>query len=40
MNSLLKRQLRKYLPEEFTKSKGLEVFLDAVDRSYTNMMSN
>jgi len=36
MNSLLKRQLRKYLPEEFTKSKDLEVFLEAVDRSYTN----
>jgi len=36
MNSLLKRQLRKYLPEEFAKSKDLEFFLDAVDRSYSD----
>ena len=36
MNSLLKRQLRKYLPEELTGSKDLEGFLDAIGRSYTN----
>jgi signal transduction histidine kinase len=35
MNSLLKRQLRKYLPKELHSNKDLEVFLDAVNRSYT-----
>lgn len=35
MNPLLKRQIRKYLPEEFN-SKELEAFLDAVDKSYDN----
>jgi light-regulated signal transduction histidine kinase (bacteriophytochrome) len=34
MNSLLKRQLRKYLPKDLQSNAGLEVFLDAVDRSY------
>ena len=34
MNSLLKRQLRKYLPKEFHSNKDLEIFLDAVNRSY------
>jgi signal transduction histidine kinase len=35
MNSLLKRQLRKYLPKELQSNKDLEVFLDAVNKSYT-----
>ncbi len=34
MNSLLKRQLRKYLPKELQSNKDLEPFLDAVNRSY------
>jgi len=34
MNSLLKRQIRKYLPEELKHNKDLEVFLDAINRSY------
>ncbi|MBU3011729.1 two-component sensor histidine kinase [Polaribacter vadi] len=34
MNSLLKRQIRKYLPKELHANKDLEVFLDAVNRSY------
>ena len=34
MNSLLKRQLRKYLPKELQANKDLEPFLDAVNRSY------
>lgn len=34
MNSLLKRQLRKYLPKELQSNKDLEVFLDAVNKSY------
>ena len=34
MNPLLKRQLRKYLPKELHSSKELEVFLDAVNKSY------
>ncbi|WP_397447014.1 ATP-binding protein [Polaribacter sp. R77954] len=36
MNSLLKRQLRKYLPKEMHSSPDLEKFLDAVDKSYNN----
>jgi light-regulated signal transduction histidine kinase (bacteriophytochrome) len=36
MNSLLKRQIRKYLPENLSASKDIEIFLDAVDRSYYN----
>lgn len=35
MNSLLKRQIRKFLPEEFRSEKKLEKFFDAIDRSYT-----
>ena len=35
MNSLLKRQIRKFLPKELQSNKELELFLDAVDRSYT-----
>jgi light-regulated signal transduction histidine kinase (bacteriophytochrome) len=34
MNSLLKRQIRKYLPEGLQSNKDLDVFLDAVNRSY------
>ena len=34
MNSLLKRQIRKYLPKELDSNKDLDVFLDAVNRSY------
>lgn len=36
MNSLLKRQIRKYLSDDLASNKNLEQFLDAVDRSYTN----
>lgn len=36
MNSLLKRQLRKYLSEELKSSEELKTFLAAVDRSYNN----
>lgn len=36
MNSLLKRQIRKYLPEDFKSIKDLAQFLDAIDRSYNN----
>lgn len=36
MNSLLKRQIRKYLPKDLLASKDIEIFLDAVDRSYYN----
>jgi light-regulated signal transduction histidine kinase (bacteriophytochrome) len=35
MNSLLKRQIRKYLPKDLQSNKELETFLDAVGRSYT-----
>lgn len=34
MNSLLKRQIRKYLPKEMHDNKDLEAFMDAVERSY------
>lgn len=34
MNSLLRRQLRKYLPKDLQSNKDLEAFLDAVNRSY------
>lgn len=34
MNSLLKRQLKKYLPKDLNSNKGLDAFLDAVNRSY------
>jgi signal transduction histidine kinase len=36
MNSLLKRQIRKYLPKDLQQSDRLEAFLDAIDRSYNN----
>ena len=36
MNSLLKRQIRKYLPQDLANSKDLEAFIDAVNRSYKN----
>ncbi|WP_299105620.1 ATP-binding protein [uncultured Winogradskyella sp.] len=36
MNSLLKRQLRKYLSEELRSSEELKTFLSAVDSSYNN----
>ena len=36
MNSLLKRQIRKHLSEELKNSKDLELFLNAVNRSYNN----
>ncbi|TXD50476.1 MULTISPECIES: sensor histidine kinase [unclassified Polaribacter] len=39
MNSLLKRQLRKYLPKELKANTDLEVFLEAVDKSYTSSQS-
>ncbi|MDX6746019.1 ATP-binding protein [Polaribacter sp. PL03] len=35
MNSLLKRQIRKFLPKELQSNIDLEKFLDAIDRSYT-----
>lgn len=35
MNSLLKRQIRKFLPQELHSNKEIENFLDAIDRSYT-----
>ena len=35
MGSLIKRQIRKYLPEHLAKDKDLEVFLDAVTKSYS-----
>lgn len=34
MNSLLKRQIRKYLPKDLQSNKDMEVFLDAISRSY------
>ena len=34
MNPLLKRQIKKYLPEEFKNNLDLKVFLDAVNSSY------
>lgn len=36
MNSLLKRQIRKYLSEELKSNEDLSKFLSAVDRSYDN----
>ena len=36
MNSLLKRQIRKYLSDELASDKNFEKFLDAVQRSYAN----
>lgn len=34
MNPLLKRQIRKYLPQEFKFNKDLDKFLDAINKSY------
>ena len=34
MNPLLKRQLRKYLPEDLQSNTDMQIFLDAVNRSY------
>lgn len=34
MNPLLKRQIRKFLPKELQSNKDMQVFLDAVDKSY------
>lgn len=34
MNSLLKRQIRKYLPKDLQGRKDLDVFLDAINKSY------
>jgi light-regulated signal transduction histidine kinase (bacteriophytochrome) len=34
MNSLLKRQIRKYLPKDLQSNKDMGVFLDAISRSY------
>lgn len=36
MNSLLKRQIRKFLPEELHNNENIASFLDAIDKSYTN----
>ncbi|MFP4844924.1 sensor histidine kinase [Winogradskyella sp. PE311] len=36
MNSLLRRQIRKYLTEDLRSDKNLAQFLDAVERSYSN----
>ena len=36
MNSLLKRQIRKFLSEDLVNHPEINVFLDAVDRSYDN----
>ena len=36
MNSLLKRQIRKYLTEELKNSESLTDFINAVDKSYDN----
>ncbi|MGJ8548074.1 sensor histidine kinase [Winogradskyella wichelsiae] len=36
MNSLLKRQIRKYLSEELKGNEDLTVFIESIDRSYDN----
>ncbi len=36
MNSLLKRQIRKYIPDSLAIDPKLKAFLDAVERSYNN----
>lgn len=36
MNSLLKRQIRKHLSEALLSNNELKLFIDAVDKSYTN----
>ncbi|MEO9570028.1 MAG: ATP-binding protein [Polaribacter sp.] len=35
MNSLLKRQIRKFLPKEFQSDSRFDNFFDAIDKSYT-----
>ncbi|MCL7763582.1 ATP-binding protein [Polaribacter sp. Z014] len=35
MNSLLKRQIRKFLPKELQSNKELDQFLEAIDKSYS-----
>jgi light-regulated signal transduction histidine kinase (bacteriophytochrome) len=35
MNSLLKRQIRKFVPQELQANEELEKFFEAIDRSYT-----
>jgi light-regulated signal transduction histidine kinase (bacteriophytochrome) len=37
MNPLLKRQIRKYLPEDLEGHEDLQVFLSAIGASYTNL---
>ncbi|AUC15243.1 two-component sensor histidine kinase [Tenacibaculum sp. SZ-18] len=37
MNSLLKRQVRKYLPKHLQQNEDLQRFLEAVDSSYDNL---
>ena len=36
MNSLLKRQIRKYLSEDLKSNEDLAKFFTAIDRSYNN----
>lgn len=36
MNSLLRRQIRKYLPEDLRSNRRLDGFLKAIDKSYDN----
>tara|TARA_R110002012_G_scaffold320402_2_gene543897 strand:+ start:6969 stop:8030 length:1062 start_codon:yes stop_codon:yes gene_type:complete len=36
MHSLLKRQVRKYLPENLNDSEEINVFLEAIDKSYSD----
>lgn len=36
MNSLLKRQIRKYLSDELASNENMEQFLNAINRSYNN----
>ncbi|WP_245916230.1 hypothetical protein [Aureicoccus marinus] len=36
MHSLLKRQIRKFLPDEFQDHPGLQAMLDSIDKSYTD----
>ena len=36
MHSLLKRQIRKYLPEDLQDHSGLQAMLDSIDKSYSD----
>jgi light-regulated signal transduction histidine kinase (bacteriophytochrome) len=36
MHSLLKRQIKKYIPENLKDSEGLALFIDAIDQSYSD----